>query len=263
MSTNKQLLNLRWVKHYACTLKGKRLPKGAVTGTDEHGLFACYNFAVQGKSGYYRGLPRLALWRYKRGHWTCAIEASTTTYAIVDFVSEYDTPKVDWGDGKWQLSTKSVRLYRAKGEKEYYNLSLPNGSFYGSDEHGVFVCTMPKIQGYYEGTPCVYISRPQPCQENRKNGTAWHTKKENGAVAFAIVEYTMREDYADAKEEYHANNGMYNAMENLVPYSYYREYSKNTDDYPRNTIGCVEFPNTLENIAARQREYGLELGYWK
>ncbi len=258
-----KILNLRWVKHYGCALKGKRLPKGAVTGTDKHGLFACYNFIVQGKHGYYKGLPRLVIWRFERGRWISSIEASTTTYAIIDFVSEYDTPKVAWGDGKWQLSTKAVRLYRAKNEKEYYNLTLPKGSFYGSDDHGVFVCTVPKMQGYYEGTPCVYISRPVPCQESRKNGTSWHTRKENGATAYAIVEYTMREDYIDEKEEYKATNGLHNVNENLVPYSYYREYRKNDDDYPRNTIGCVEFKNTLENIAARQRENGLELGYWK
>ena len=263
MSTIYQDLSLRWVKHHGCTLKGKRLPQGAITGMDAQGLFACYDFTVKGKHGYYKGLPRLILWRFKRGSWSSAIEASTTTHAIIDFVSKYDTPRVSWCNGKWQLSTKSVRLYYAKNEKNYYNLTLPDGSFYGSDKHGVFICTVPKMQRYKEGTPCVYISRPVPCQDDRNNGISWHTRLENGAAAYAIIEYTMRDDYVDVKENYKASNGLRNVNENLVPYSYYKEYRKNDDDYKRNTIACVEFNNTLENIAAYQREYGIELGYWK
>ena len=87
MAKGRKVRQLSLVKTSEMTFCDLKLPRGALYGYDEYGPFACKNYRLQGKSGFYKGNPRLKIWRpISEGktliRWAVSVEANNTTNAI-------------------------------------------------------------------------------------------------------------------------------------------------------------------------------------
>ncbi|MGF6375073.1 hypothetical protein M2140_000107 [Clostridiales Family XIII bacterium PM5-7] len=131
MNTRKYPVRLKIVKAHGFKYHERELPKGAIYGQDEKGVFYCMDYKVKGKNGYYKGRPRLAIYRpvvsdptKSGGHanwtpWQKCIEASKTSDCILNMYYEHEEEcQVSWGDLAHKIAKKGD-LRPAFGEVKY------------------------------------------------------------------------------------------------------------------------------------------------
>lgn len=260
-----------WMKfctNFNVQYHGLRLPKGAIYGEDDRGLWACYAYTVVGKSGYYRGMPRLKMWRKLDNHWTCDVEASPTTFGIMKKLYEHEQPPaIDWGNGKFQVSTKNVRKLRVVKcyGFQYFEYALPKGAVYGEDEKGIFICKNYRLQGrdgYRQGLPCLEIWRPIVGGIERNNTTKWQKMREASPTTWAIFDLAEREnlelDYSDQLHKLAKRQDLKPERESV----HYSRLFTPAEKVHGASI-CFEFPGTLDDKAARQKGRPVITGYWR
>ena len=259
--------NMKFCTNFNRTFEGLRLPKGAIYGEDADGFFACYDYRVKGKSGYYRGMPRLALWRKVGAKWACNIEASPTTFGIMRKIYEHEQPPaIDWGAGKFTPSIKNVRKLRVVKAFgfSYYEFALPKGAIYGEDEKGIFLCQNYRVQGkgYVKGLPCLEVWRPVVGGVERKNTTKWVKSREASSTTWAILDLVERENikisYKDQlrkiakKQDLRPNYGSVHYTQLFTP----------AEKVKGASFCCAEIHTSLDEIAKEQKGHPVYVGYW-
>lgn len=268
MSKRNTIQWLRFCTNYNRRFEGIAMPKGAIYGEDDLGFFLCYEYKVQGKSGYYRGMPRLKMWRKVGSKWHSRIEASPTTYGIMDKLFEHDQPpEISWGDGKFTPSIKNVRKLRVVKcyGFSYYEYQLPKGAIYGEDEKGIFICKDYRLQGengYSKGLPCLKIWRPVTGGVERKNTTKWKCSREASPTAWAIFDLAEREnlqlDYNDQLHKLAKRQELKPAYGTV----HYTQAFTPAEKVHGASFLAFEIPSTLEKQAAEQKGHKAFIGYW-
>lgn len=108
---NKNGVYVRIVKQHGFKYYEFNLPKGAMYGYDDNGVFICMDYRVKGRTGFYHGMPRLRIYRPERGDimrgserrncikWAARVEASPTTARILDVFEQCeDLCAISWGN---------------------------------------------------------------------------------------------------------------------------------------------------------------------
>lgn len=130
----KMLKSLRIVKAYGFKYYEKELPKGAMYGEDDKGIFVCTDYRVKGR-GYINGKPCLKIWRplsttpfydvelHNTTKWVANIEANTTTEAILSkYMVNEEICQIDWSNQMHSMAKKqSLRPTKYMAYKRNFN----------------------------------------------------------------------------------------------------------------------------------------------
>lgn len=104
----KKLHKLNHVKAWGFKYFDYSLPKGAVYGADDRGIFICKDFSLKGHTGYKNGKPCLKIIRpvfdcprrkerRNQTAWNASLEGNDTTDAIMRYVKAHNCV-IDYGD---------------------------------------------------------------------------------------------------------------------------------------------------------------------
>lgn len=255
--------------NYNRTYEGFTMPKGAVYGHDDKGAFICYDYKVRKWITWYtpeRGdfdMPVLRIWRRKNGAWYSKTEVSYTTSAIIKWFEEgKGYPDISWGDDKFQVSTRGIKVKSVKTQNfRYYEFSLPKGAIYGSDEHGVFICRNIMPHGFHNGLPRMEIWRPVVGGIERSYTTKWRKSIESEHTAYAVWDLIKREnielDYSDEPHQV-AKKQELRASYGTVHYAGLGfEYRKNAHGA---SFVAYEHERSLDELAAEQKGHPVFTG---
>lgn len=114
----RRIRKLHITKAFGMSYYGFKLPKGAMYGQDEKGIFICKDYRVKGAGYSADGYPILAIIRPQQEHpfydatpirnkWTSKLEANATTNAIMRmFYSHEEECKIDYSDQIKQIAKK-------------------------------------------------------------------------------------------------------------------------------------------------------------
>ena len=115
---HRKIRSLHITKAFGMSYYGFKLPKGAMYGQDEKGIFICKDYRVKGRGYSADGYPILAILRPQQEHpfydaspirnkWVSDLEASATTNAIMRmFYSHEDKCVIDYSDQIKQVAKK-------------------------------------------------------------------------------------------------------------------------------------------------------------
>lgn len=119
IKANKNGVYVRIVKQYGFKYYEFNLPKGAMYGSDNKGIFICMDYRVKGRSGFWHGMPRLCIYRPERCDimrggesrngvkWRAQVEASPTTARILDVYEKCEhLCDISWGNEARKLAKK-------------------------------------------------------------------------------------------------------------------------------------------------------------
>lgn len=240
---------------YDFKFEGLRLPKGAIYGKDGESPFACYDFRVKGR-GFYKGLPKLRIWRFTGGKWQQCYETTPTTGRIFDLWEKVD-PQVEWGDArhcKVRGRLGVVKFYKFK----LYERPLPKGAIYGEDKDSIFFCYNYQVQGkngYYQGYPRLEIWRPIVGGHESNNQTRWVKSVEANSTTAAILQLyfklDLKVDWGNQAREI-AKRAVNRPAKDEVHYKTFgKVYEKNASG--RRIEIVVDESRTLDDIAAKQK----------
>lgn len=247
---------------YDFKYKGLRLPKGAIYGLDSESALACYDYKVRGKNGFYRGLPRLEVWRLTGGKWRRTCEVSPTTYRIYDLWEKYEL-NPDWGDARHTKYRGKLGVV-TRNNFRLYERPLPKGAIYGQDKDSVFFCYDYRVRGrngYFQGYPRLEVWRPVVGGQELSNQTRWIKSVEANPTTAAILQLYFKLDlevsWGNQAAEV-ARNAVNRPHPEEVPYKTTgRMYEKNASG--RRIEIIVDATRTLDDVAKKQR-YGVYTG---
>lgn len=255
--------------NYNKILDGFRMPKGAVYGKDFRGLFICYDYKVRKWVTWHtkeRGdfsMPVLKMWRKVGNKWHCGTEVNYTTAAIIDWWESGDYPTISWGEEKFQVSTKRIKVHSVNQHHfRYYEFPLPRGAIYGSDEKGVFLCKNIQPRGFYNGLPRIELWRPIVGGVERNNTTKWAKVFEANATSYAVWELikakNLELDYSSEPHDIASKQELRPAYDTVHYTGLGFAYRKGPKG---DSFEVLENPRTLDELADLQRGHAVRTGY--